>query len=96
MSEGNRRMQPMHPDDHAMFEAIIRADERASEAHRRLDRMDELIGEIGARIGAVERAVNKANIQLAQLNVKVGLAAAVGSLVGGGIIAALVSVLAKA
>lgn len=80
-------------EEQTLFERIIRADERAHEAHRRLDRHDDVFQQVSERIAAVEEGVNGLKIQVAKLNTKVATAAAVGSLLGGGVIAVLVAVL---
>lgn len=76
-----------------VFERVIRADERAQEAHRRLDRHDDAFAQVGGRIAGIEVAVNALSIQVAKLNTKVAVAAGLGSLIGGGAIAVLVAVL---
>lgn len=80
-------------DDQGVFERVIRADERAKEAHRRLDRHDEDLHQIGQRFAVVEAGVAALNIAVAKLNTKVAMAATIGSLIGGGAIAIIVSFL---
>lgn len=79
--------------EQGLFERIIRTDERAQEAHRRLDAHDNVFEKLNERIGNVEKGVNQLRVQVEKLNTKVAVAAAIGSLLGGGAIAVLVTVI---
>ena len=71
-------------DEQGVFERVIRADEKAQEAHRRLDRHELAIGEL---TGVVQTLV----VTVAKINVKVAVAAGIGSVAGGGVVAAIVA-----
>lgn len=83
---------PAMVEDGGVFERVIRADERAQEAHRRLDRHDDSFEQFASELAGVRVEMNALTVSVAKLNVKVALAAAIGSLFGGGAIAVLVAV----
>lgn len=71
------------------IEQAIRADEKARSAHERLDRTDDAMTEFSRELGVVREAVSELKVAIGKINARVGFAAALGGLVGSGVIAAL-------
>lgn len=79
------------------LEKAIRADERAKGAHERMDRFEETTAQAfrdaTSAQAATALAVTDLRVDVGKINARVGMAAAVGSLIGGGAIAVLVGVI---
>lgn len=82
------------------LEKAIRADEVAKGAHQRMDRFEETTAQAfrdaTSAQAATALAVTDLRVDVGKINARVGMAAAVGSLIGGGAIAVLVGVVGHA